>query len=373
MDPCAGLGRLCINDSQIITLNDMIENEGDWSGPKYVDTSDSKKKVEKAHKGGGGGRGVKEKQQCLANVAEKNTVVVSSLAVDEPMDATVNIEDVNVGQTNSPTVNPKPDSRQEYPPINFAELGITSCMRQVPDVNVVNIINDYSNLGPAASTTTLTNSAKISKAIWSSYVRAMIELRANVELKDNIVATMPKIIGEATILVIFVLSMSGNLLDVHVVSKKPTANASINKKKNVEPTKEVSKSNPFEVLTSVENDMKLGTNGGTLNLASQTTNSSGSSFWNVHANSPSTTPIVEKIDKIEKLIIERKVTLVDDEGEDVGLALILRTYVFFGVIKFIGENLYPKKTEKNKKRRKNVKIYVLEEFPPSKDELEDQS
>ncbi|GKE64523.1 hypothetical protein Tco_1518684 [Tanacetum coccineum] len=108
-----------------------------------------------SQKGGGGGRGVKEKQQCLANVAEKNTVVVSSLAVDEPMDATVNIEDVNVGQTNSPTVNPKPDSRQEYPPINFAELGITSCMRQVPDVNVVNIINDYSNLGPAASTSTL--------------------------------------------------------------------------------------------------------------------------------------------------------------------------------------------------------------------------
>ncbi|GKA49684.1 hypothetical protein Tco_0742757 [Tanacetum coccineum] len=55
------------------------------------------------------------------------------------------------------------------------------------------------------------------------------------------------------------------------VSKKPTANASINKKKNVEPAKEV---------------MDL-----------------------------STTLIVEKIDKIEKLIIEGKVTLVDDEGK----------------------------------------------------------
>ncbi|GKF70174.1 hypothetical protein Tco_0203231, partial [Tanacetum coccineum] len=31
--------------------------------------------------------------------------------------------------------------------------------------------------------------------------------------------------------------------------------------------------------------------------------------------SPSTTPIVEKFDKIEKLIIEGKVTLVDDEGK----------------------------------------------------------
>nr|GEZ81851.1 hypothetical protein [Tanacetum cinerariifolium] len=64
--------------------------------------------------------------------------------------------------------------------------------------------------------------------------------------------------------------------------------------------------------------MELGTNGGTLNLASQATNSCGSSFWNVDASSPSTTPIVEKIDKIEKLIIKGKVTLVDDEAKNDG-------------------------------------------------------
>ncbi|GKE34378.1 hypothetical protein Tco_1453700 [Tanacetum coccineum] len=44
-------------------------------------------------------------------------------------------------------------------------------------------------------------------------------------------------------------------------------------------------------------------------------NSSGSSFWNVDSDSPSTTPIIEKIDKIEKLIIDGRVTLVDDEGK----------------------------------------------------------
>ncbi|GJW23012.1 retrotransposon protein, putative, unclassified [Tanacetum coccineum] len=99
------------------------------------------------------------------------------------------------------------------------------------------------------------------------------------------------------------------------VSKKPTANTRVNKKKNVEPTKEVSKSNPFEVLTSVENDVEFGNNGGNSNLAGQATNSSGSSFWNMDASSPSNTPIIEKIDKIEKLIIEGKVTLVDDEGK----------------------------------------------------------
>ncbi|GKE52790.1 hypothetical protein Tco_1487946 [Tanacetum coccineum] len=84
--------------------------------------------------------------------------------------------------------------------------------------------------------------------------------------------------------------------------------------KHVEPTKEVSKSNPFDVLTSVENDEELGTNGCTYDLAGKATNSIGSSFWNVDASSPSTTPIIEKIDMIEKLIIEGKVTLVDDDG-----------------------------------------------------------
>nr|GEV77518.1 hypothetical protein [Tanacetum cinerariifolium]GEX20773.1 hypothetical protein [Tanacetum cinerariifolium] len=74
-------------------------------------------------------------------------------------------------------------------------------------------------------------------------------------------------------------------------------------------------SNPFDVLTSVENDVELGANGGPLNLASQATNSSGSSFLNVDASSPSTTPVIKKFDKIEKLIIEEKVTLVDDEGK----------------------------------------------------------
>ncbi|GKC82012.1 hypothetical protein Tco_1137729 [Tanacetum coccineum] len=72
-------------------------------------------------------------------------------------------------------------------------------------------------------------------------------------------------------------------------------------------------SNPFDVLASVENDVELGINGGTTYLASQEANSSESLFWNVNSSSPSTTPVIEKIVKIKKLIIVRKVTLVDDE------------------------------------------------------------
>ncbi|GKD25546.1 hypothetical protein Tco_1231760 [Tanacetum coccineum] len=69
------------------------------------------------------------------------------------------------------------------------------------------------------------------------------------------------------------------------VSKKNNVSTSGNKKKDVEPTIEVSKSNPFDVLNSVENDVDLGTNGRTSNLASKIANSSGSSFWNVDSSS----------------------------------------------------------------------------------------
>ncbi|GJU76701.1 putative reverse transcriptase domain-containing protein [Tanacetum coccineum] len=128
--------------------------------------------------------------------------------------------------------------------------------------------------------------------MFMQYARAMIKLRADVELKDNIVAAMPKITGEGY----YTCNIRVECISVgqkmgfkpikqvyQHVSQKPTANTSVIKKKNMEPTKEVSKSNPFEVLTSIENDVEFGTNGGTSNLANQATNSSGSSLWNVDA------------------------------------------------------------------------------------------
>nr|GEZ06709.1 peptidase S10, serine carboxypeptidase, alpha/beta hydrolase fold protein [Tanacetum cinerariifolium] len=98
------------------------------------------------------------------------------------------------------------------------------------------------------------------------------------------------------------------------VSKKNNVNSS-GKRKDAEPTIGVSNSNPSDVLNSVENDVDLGRNGRASSLASKKANFSGSSFWNVKSSSTSTTPIVEKNDKIERLIIDEKVTLVDDEGK----------------------------------------------------------
>nr|GEV13499.1 hypothetical protein [Tanacetum cinerariifolium] len=146
----------------------------------------------------------------------------------------------------------------------------------------------------------------------SSYVRAMIELCADVELEDTIMVPMPKLVREGFYTcTIRVENISENLLGVRV----PTANTSGNKKKGVEPNKEVSNSNPFVVLNLVVNDVEFGTNGGTLNLACNGASSSGFSFWNVKTSITSTTPIVDKIRKLEKLIIYGKVTLVDDDGK----------------------------------------------------------
>ncbi|GJU46669.1 proteasome subunit alpha type-5 [Tanacetum coccineum] len=160
----------------------------------------------------------------------------------------------------------------------------------------------------------------------SSYARSMIDLRVDVELKDSIVE-YPKNPGLGVVKNLKKPSQASKCVlvgpkvgfkptkEYRPVSKKSTANSSGNKKKAMEPTKEVSNSNSFDVFNLVDNDEELCTNGGTSNLASNWANSSGSSFWTVETSSTSTTPIVEKIGKIEKLIIDGKVTLLDDNGK----------------------------------------------------------
>nr|GEW94105.1 hypothetical protein [Tanacetum cinerariifolium] len=161
----------------------------------------------------------------------------------------------------------------------------------------------------------------------SRYAKAIIKLRADVELKDNIVVAMPKITREGyytcNIRVEYewkpprcacckVFSHVQEECPKNIGAgetknlKKPsqTSKGIKNKNKNIERTKEVSMSNSFNVLTSFVNDVELGTNEGISNLASQKANSSGSSFWNVETSTPNTTLIIEKIDRIEKLIID---------------------------------------------------------------------
>ncbi|GJU56416.1 hypothetical protein Tco_1230130 [Tanacetum coccineum] len=100
------------------------------------------------------------------------------------------------------------------------------------------------------------------------------------------------------------------------VTQKPNASSSGNKKKGVEPTIEVSNSNPFDVLNSVDNNREFGTNRRTNNLVNNEATSSRSSFININndGDCASHTPIGAKIDKIERQIGEGKLKLLDNDG-----------------------------------------------------------
>ncbi|GKA03506.1 probable leucine-rich repeat receptor-like protein kinase [Tanacetum coccineum] len=166
----------------------------------------------------------------------------------------------------------------------------------------------------------------------SSYARAMIELRANVELKDNTMVAMPKITGEGH------YTCAGETKtmkkpnqtsrgvpvgpkvgfkphkEYRPIPKKPNASSSGNKNKGVEPTIEISNSNAFKVLNSIDNNVELGTSEGTTNLVNNKANSSGSSFMNVDNSSTGTTPIIDKIRKFEDLLSSGQTIFVDDAG-----------------------------------------------------------
>ncbi|GKB16966.1 hypothetical protein Tco_0850889 [Tanacetum coccineum] len=160
----------------------------------------------------------------------------------------------------------------------------------------------------------------------SSYARVMIEIRADIELKDNIVEECPKNIGlgmaknlkkpsqtSRSVLVGLKLGFKPHK-EYRPVPKKPTTSLSGNKKKGVAHTNEVSNSNPFDVLNSVDNDVEFATNGGTTNLVNNGANSSGSSFINVENSSTCYAPIIDKIGEFEDLLIDGQAILVDGAG-----------------------------------------------------------
>nr|GEU70708.1 putative reverse transcriptase domain-containing protein [Tanacetum cinerariifolium] len=132
---------------------------------------------------------------------------------------------------------------------------------------------------------------------------------------DNIVVDMPKITRETIIRVMSVLSMSENPLGVRLVNffghihEECSKNIGAGEKKTVKKPSQtsrgilVSKSSPFEVLTSVDNDEDLGTNGGIANSADKGTNNVSSS----------NNPIGEKIKKIERRICKGKLRLYDND------------------------------------------------------------
>nr|GEW62451.1 hypothetical protein [Tanacetum cinerariifolium] len=206
----------------------------------------------------------------------------------------------------------------------------------------------------------------------SSYARVMIELRADVELKDNIVMVMPKITREGhytcTVRVEYewrpprcsYCKVFGHIheecpknigagekkimkkpsetsrgvpvgpkigfkpqKEYRHVPKKPNASSRGNKKKGVKPTIEVSNSNPFDILNLIDNDVEFGTNRETTNLVNNEATSSGSSFMNIDndgefaSNTPIVPTVIVKSDSEVEVVFDETANLsISTSGKD---------------------------------------------------------
>ncbi|GJX80082.1 RNA-directed DNA polymerase, eukaryota, reverse transcriptase zinc-binding domain protein [Tanacetum coccineum] len=149
----------------------------------------------------------------------------------------------------------------------------------------------------------------------SSYTRAMIELRADVELKDNIVVAMPKLTREGHYICNVRVEYEWKPLRCasckvfRHIHEECLKNTGVGEKKTLEKPSQTSRGVPV-----VDNDVELGTNGGTTNLVNNDATSSGSSFMNVDNSSTRTTPIIDKIEKFKESLTSGKATLVDEDG-----------------------------------------------------------
>nr|GEV31031.1 hypothetical protein [Tanacetum cinerariifolium] len=187
----------------------------------------------------------------------------------------------------------------------------------------------------------------------SSYARVMIELRADVKLKDNIVVAMLKITREGHYtcnvrveyewkppslvnpLKVFRLVQKMTFKsqkEYRPVIKKPNTSSSGNKKKGVGTTIEVSNSNPFDVFNSVDNDVEFDTNKGTSSLGNNEATPSGSSFMYIDndgefaSNTPigimeSDSEVAVVYDEIANLMIPTNGNDRSDKSYELGIDL----------------------------------------------------
>ncbi|GJU38348.1 hypothetical protein Tco_1191305 [Tanacetum coccineum] len=128
----------------------------------------------------------------------------------------------------------------------------------------------------------------------SSYTRAMIELRADVELKDNIVVAMPKTKGA----------------DEKKTLKRPgqtSRGVPMGPKIGLNLIKIINMFPKSLLLALAVIRRKV------WNLLSRAT-SSGSFFMNVDNSSTSTTPIIDKISKFEEILTNGQAILMDEVG-----------------------------------------------------------
>nr|GEV48286.1 hypothetical protein [Tanacetum cinerariifolium] len=165
----------------------------------------------------------------------------------------------------------------------------------------------------------------------------MIELRADVQLKDTILVTMPKLIGDGfymcTICVEYewkphrcsCCKVGPNVGFKPVkqvykhVSNKNSANTSGKMKRVEVPIKEVSISNLFDALNFLDNDDDLGTN-------ERNSNSAEKGSLHVAHGSSSNTHITYNIDKIARQILDASTSFKGGSDRGYGTNSLLKQW-----------------------------------------------
>ncbi|GJT77284.1 putative reverse transcriptase domain-containing protein [Tanacetum coccineum] len=149
-----------------------------------------------------------------------------------------------------------------------------------------------------------------------SYARAMIEPRTDEELKDTIVVVMPKLVGEGfymcTIRVEYEWKPPTKCLSCkvfgHFIDKCP---------KNIVSDVVKNLKNPRQAVRGVQIGTKVDFKPikQVYRAVSNRNDANSSGKKEASCGSYSTTPIVERIDKMERQNIDGKLTLVDDDGK----------------------------------------------------------
>nr|GEV98008.1 reverse transcriptase domain-containing protein [Tanacetum cinerariifolium] len=165
----------------------------------------------------------------------------------------------------------------------------------IPKGNEIDVVISVDSIRPI--------SERFANTVMASYARVMVELRANMELKDNIDK------------------------EYQPVTKKPNASSSGNKKNGVVPIIEVSNSNPFDALNSVDNDREFGTDGWTTNLVNNEATSSRLRLLDNDRNPLVPAGIVKSDSELDVVFDETanlRILMSDKDGSD--KASLRKTY-----------------------------------------------
>ncbi|GKB53279.1 hypothetical protein Tco_0904032 [Tanacetum coccineum] len=268
-----------------------------------------------SHKLSEGGRGVKEKNSVSDNVVAKDVAVPN--VVDEPVLSSMGglMAHRVTGSSNSSRTH----DNSTATPVEGNGVDVAVLLDSIRAVSkrFANLAYGFF-LGKRVAYPVVANyfssmdglDAILDNGPWSSYARAMIELRADVELKDTIMV-FGHVLDECPKNIIS--DLEKNLKNPRQATRGVQVGTNVAFKPLKQVYRPVSNRNNASssgkkkqaVVTSKESAGK-GPNSDWFSLKHK--------FFNATSSSTSTTHIVERIYKIERQIIDEKITLVDDDG-----------------------------------------------------------